>query len=97
MVDRQTPLNANDPPEQTKPDQVNQRQQEQQPQAVVTARQDRRPVAGAKAALSQLTIKRPEWTAIECDIFGPQAGRKVKTKARRSAMSRLSVLSDPSE
>ena len=48
MVDKQTPLNANDPPEQTKPDQVNQRQQEQQPQAVATAQQDRRPSPGRR-------------------------------------------------
>jgi len=31
MADRQAPLNANDPPEQTKSDQVNQRQRESQP------------------------------------------------------------------
>ena len=48
MADRQTLLNANDPPEQTKSDQVIQRQQEQQPQAVATARQDRRPSPGRR-------------------------------------------------
>ena len=48
MADTQAPLNANDPPEQTKSDEVVQRQQEQQPLAVATARQDRRPSPGRR-------------------------------------------------
>ena len=48
MADRHSPLNANDPPEQTKSDLVNQRQQEQQAQSVATAQQDRRPSPGRR-------------------------------------------------
>ena len=48
MVDKQTPLHANDQPEQTKFDQVDQRQREPQPQAVAAAQQDRRPAPGRR-------------------------------------------------
>ena len=48
VADQQTPPNADDSPEQTKPDQVTQRQQEQQPQSVSVAQQDRRPVPGRR-------------------------------------------------
>jgi hypothetical protein len=48
MADRQAPLNANDPPEQTKSGQVNQRQRESQPQTVAAARQDSRPSPGRR-------------------------------------------------
>jgi hypothetical protein len=40
MADQQTPPNADDSPDQTKPDQATQRQQEQQPQSVSVAQQD---------------------------------------------------------
>ena len=43
MADRQAPPNADDSPDQTKPDQGSQRQQEQQPQSVSIAQRDRRP------------------------------------------------------
>ena len=48
MADQQTHPNADDSPDQTKPDQVTQRQQEQQPQSVSVAQQDRRPVPGRR-------------------------------------------------
>jgi hypothetical protein len=48
MADRQAPSNANDPPEQTKSDQVNQHLRESQPQTVAAARQDRRPSLGRR-------------------------------------------------
>jgi hypothetical protein len=48
MTDQQTTPNANDPPEQTKPDQTNRRQQEQEPRAVSAAQQDRRPAPGRR-------------------------------------------------
>ena len=82
MADRQTPLNANDPPEQTKPDQVNQRQQEQAAPGRRNGSTGSPPFGRAKATLSQLTIKRPEWTAIEFDSLAPQAGRKVKAETQ---------------
>jgi hypothetical protein len=47
MADQQTP--ADDSPDQKKPDPVGQRQQEQQqPQSVLVAQQDRRPVPGRR-------------------------------------------------
>lgn len=49
MADQQTPPNADDSPDQTKPDQVTQRRQEkQQPQSVLVAQKDRRPVPGRR-------------------------------------------------
>jgi hypothetical protein len=48
MADQQTPPNANDSRERTKPDQVTQRQQEQQPQSVSVAQRDGRPAPGRK-------------------------------------------------
>jgi hypothetical protein len=48
MADQQTPPNTDDPPQQTKPDQVTQCQQEQQPQSVLVAQQDGRPVPGRR-------------------------------------------------
>jgi hypothetical protein len=49
MADQQTPPNADDSPDQTKPDPVGQRQQEQQqPQSALLAQQDRRPVPGRR-------------------------------------------------
>ena len=46
MTDDEMPRNANDQPGQTKPEQVE--QQEQQSQAVTTAQPDRRAVPGRK-------------------------------------------------
>jgi hypothetical protein len=48
MADQQTPPNANDLPEQTKPDQVTQRQQEQQPQSASVAQRDGQPAPGRR-------------------------------------------------
>ena len=48
MANEQTPPNTNDSLEQTKPDRVTQRQQEQQPQSVSVAQRDGRPAPGRR-------------------------------------------------
>ena len=46
MADEHTSLKVGKPPERSRPEQVTQRQEEQQPQAAATARKDRRRAPG---------------------------------------------------
>ena len=62
MADKQAPPNANGQPEETKPEQVVQRQQEQQPPGCYSDSTGPPRSAGATAALSQLTTTPPERT-----------------------------------
>jgi hypothetical protein len=48
MADQKQPPNANDPPEQTNPDQVSHQQQEQEPQGVSAVEHDRRAAPGRR-------------------------------------------------
>jgi hypothetical protein len=48
MADKQAPPNANGQPEETKPEQVVQRQQEQQPQAVTATQPGRHAALGRR-------------------------------------------------